>query len=414
MNVRNSSLLIKAPLFLVIVLDAIGFGIVTPVLAPLIKQIHGSILGDHAGLMTRHLIYGGLIALYPISFIIGAPILGSLSDKWGRKQILMISLLGSLLGFVGHTLSFQLKSLILLIVGRILTGLTAGSQGIAQAAMADISTNSRDKAINIGLIAIAMTLGLVLGPLLGGILTDSELVAWFGLSVPFYCVTLLCIFNLILLFVGVQDTQVLQQSTQTQLPNHFRPGWSIIASTPTVISLLTVFLLFELGWTLYYQTLPIMFVYKMDASQLQVGLYLAYVGIMLCIGLFGLVRLSTRRFSLQWLVQISLFIGGLALIALLLLPLIAVQFILAIPITFAVALIYTGLITLLSNRLSNDRQGLLMGITDGLIALAFTITGLAAGYITVFSLYLPFAIAGFIWLGALAIVHTILKKQTSN
>lgn len=383
---------------MIIVIDALGLGIVTPVLAPMIRQLN-SILGDQSSqLMTRQLLYGLIIAVFPICYIIGAPILGVLSDRWGRKSLLAISILGSLLGFISYALSLTLQNLALLLVGRILTGLTAGSQCIAQAAMVDISESNRDKAINISLIAIAMTVGLVLGPLLAGVLSNSKWIAWFDLSTPFYFVIGLCLLNLMLLIIGMQHTPKQPSRYQDQE----QTKWGMLLSMPYLVNLLLVFFLFEIGWSLYYQALPLVWVHKFDASNIEVGLFLAYVGIVLCIGLYGLVRLATRYLSIINCVQSGLLVGGAMLILLRFIPNMWAQFIIAVPITFAVALNYSGLITLMSNQLSGSRQGLLMGVTDAALALAFACTMLLASWITYYALYIPFLLAGLVWWLALA------------
>lgn len=401
----------KWALFMVIVLDAVGFGIVTPVLAPMIRHVSSLIGQSGSSLVDRHLLYGVILALYPLSYIIGAPLMGSLSDRWGRRPLLIICLVGSLVGFIGYALSLNLQSLTLLMIGRVLTGVTAGSQGIAQAAMVDISSSSREKAINIGLIAIAMTLGLVLGPLLGGVLADNNLVAWFHLATPFYCVIILCFINLGLLLWGVADTTYISDTKPINQVN-FKDGLRLIIKTPAVVSLLLVFFLFEIGWSLYYQSLPIVWVHQFHASQIGVGLFLAYVGLMLCVGLFILVRLLTHYLTIVNCVQVSLLVGGVALIILQLIATGWAQFILAIPMTFAVALGYTGIITLISNQLPEGRQGLLMGLTDALLALAFAGTILLASWITVYALYAPFVIAALVWWLALARLRVI--KEGGN
>ena len=389
----------KYALFMVIALDAVGFGIVTPVLAPMIRQISSVISEPGSGLMARQMTYGLIIAIYPLSYIIGSPILGGLSDRWGRKPLLIVSLLGSLLGFAGYALSLHLQSLSILVIARVLTGVTAGSQGVAQAAMVDVSKSSRDKAVNIGLIAVAMTLGLVLGPLIGGVLADSNWLPWFQLTTPFYCVIVLCLISLALLVWGLADSSPASDSYDDQSAQvGVWQALRILFKTPAVISLLIVFLLFELGWSLYYQTLPLVWVHQFDATQFQVGLVLAYVGIMLCVGLVILVQWATRRWTIVACIKASLFWGAAGLIILKLWASLWAQFLLAIPITWAVALGYTGIITLVSNQLEHKRQGLLMGVTDALLSAAFAATVLLASWVTMWGLYLPFIIAALFWL----------------
>src|SRR3990167_3026994 len=396
-----------APFFIVIILDAIGFGIISPLLAPLVAQASHVLWGAHASSYVIHILYGLILAAFPISYMIGAPILGALSDYLGRKQVLFFCLVGVLIGFICYVLSFSLASISLLILGRVLAGFTSGSQGVAQAAMADISLASKDKAINIGMIAVAMTLGLVLGPLVGGELSNPKWISWFSLTTPFYFVILLSIFNLFILLIWVKsDNNISHQAVLPHLTQHWQNFIALFKSTKICL-LLVVFFFFELGWSLYYQSLALFLAEQFHFQAQTIGLFLTYVGIILSFGLIAIVRLAVNYLKLKTVIFIALLIGVISLIAVYGFHLFIGQCLLVIPVTFAVALIYTSLITLVSNLVAKDQQGLLMGTTDGLLALAFAITGFLAGWLAYFNINLPFLVAGCFWLVALIIVRII-------
>lgn len=394
------------PFFIVIILDAIGSGIIAPILAPMLSQTGNHWLGNSS--FVQHISYGLILASFPFFYMLGAPILGALSDIYGRKKILLVCLLGALIGFVFYALSFKYNSLFLLVLGRMVAGITSGSQGVAQAAMADISQEN-DKASNFGLIAVALTIGLVAGPLLGGVLSNSQLVSWFNLSTPFYVVIVLGIINLILLLLTIQDQYQKKLSSALSvngLARHFQSFFQLFRERK-IAKILLVFFLFELGWSLYYQALALLLVKSFSYSATGIGLFASYVGAMLSISLIILVRSICPRYSLKAIVSISLLVGVISLMLIFLLPGIYAQYLLVIAITGVVALVYTSLITFASKRVSTYRQGLLMGTTDSLLALAFSITGLLSGWLGYYSVQLPFLMAAFFWLLSLILAITM-------
>jgi len=306
-------------------------------------------------------------------------------DQLGRKRVLLICLLGTLLGFVIYAFSFVLSSVLLLIIGRFLAGFTSASQGVAQAAMMDIS-EGKQKAINIGLIAVALTIGLVLGPLLAGVLSDSKLVAWFGLATPFYFIIVVSVLNLILLQYKIYDQP--GQKASLSFAQHWHAFMSLFR-VRAVAAVLFVFFCFELSWSLYYQSLALLLVNRFHYHAAGIGLFSSYVGLSLSFGLLVLVRFFVKFYSLNNIIKFSLLLGVVSILILYFSRSMIAQYILAVPITFAVALIYSSIIAKASDLVHRQHQGLLMGVTDALLGLAFAITGFLSGWLAYFSVKLP-------------------------
>jgi len=145
--------------FLVIVLDLIGFGIMVPILAYYVVQ-----LGGGPELATF------CMALYAIGMLISTPILGRLSDFHGRRPILMLSMVGAIIGYL--MLGFA-ESLWVVALSRLLAGLMAGNIAAAQAYITDI-TSEENRAKGMGLIGAAFGLGFVIGPALGSYLAGDD------------------------------------------------------------------------------------------------------------------------------------------------------------------------------------------------------------------------------------------------
>ena len=376
------------PFFIVIIIDAMSIGMVIPILTPLVFKPSGMLALYSSE--ARHILFGVILAVGPLGFMLGAPILGYLSDSFGRKKILLICLLGTLISFVFYAFSFYFNLLFLVIVARLIDGLTSGSQGVAIAAITDISDH-KNKAANIGFIAVAMTIGLVVGPFIGGFLSDKSIMPWFTDSTPFYFAIGLGLFNLLVFFAFLKETTHHRQPLQL---SRFFSQLSALFQQKTVRLLLLTFFLFELAWSLYFQSISLVLAKEFHYSKHLLGLFSAYIGLVLSLGLIYLVRFMINRFSLMNNVIAALFCGSMALLSLTMLSTLSLQWILGAIIALAVAVAYSCLIAQASNLTSKQQQGFLLGTTDGVLALAFAISGMLAGTLSYINIHLPSLVAG--------------------
>lgn len=166
-------------IFITLLIDITGWGIILPVVPTLIKEL---IDGDISQAAT----YGGWLGFaYAFTQFVCSPIVGNLSDRYGRRPIILISLFGFAIDYIFLALA---PSIGWLFVGRVIAGVTGASMSTASAYIADISTDE-DRAKNFGMIGAAFGLGFVIGPVLGGVLGH------YGARVPFYVAAVLCLFN---------------------------------------------------------------------------------------------------------------------------------------------------------------------------------------------------------------------------
>jgi DHA1 family tetracycline resistance protein-like MFS transporter len=174
-------------IFTTVFIDLLGFGIVIPVLPYYAEGTQFNGTPRTVGL---------LFASYSIMQLIFSPVLGRLSDKHGRRPILLISIIGTGIGFL--ILGFA-KTLWMLFLGRILDGISGGNISTAQAYIADV-TSKEDRAKGMGLLGAAFGLGFIFGPAIGGILSR-----W-GIQVPFLFAAGLCFANAVLLYFTLPET----------------------------------------------------------------------------------------------------------------------------------------------------------------------------------------------------------------
>src|SRR6056300_1157229 len=166
-------------IFITMLIDVIGWGIIIPVIPGLIEELINGDISEAAK------IGGWLTFAYAITQFIFAPLIGNLSDKYGRRPIILISLFGFTLDYI--LLAFA-PTILWLFIGRIIAGITGASITTASAYIADIST-PENRAKNFGMIGAAFGLGFIIGPVIGGLLGQ------YGARVPFYATAVLCFIN---------------------------------------------------------------------------------------------------------------------------------------------------------------------------------------------------------------------------
>lgn len=177
-------------ILLTVVLDSMGIGLIMPVMPDLIQSLEGGDLGQAA-------LWGGILATtFAVMQFLFGPTIGSISDRYGRRPVLLIALVVMSFDYVLMAIA---GTIWLLVIGRIIGGITAATQSTASAYMADIS-KPEDKAANFGLIGAAFGIGFVIGPLLGGVLAE------YGTRAPFWAAAVLAGANAIFGYFALPET----------------------------------------------------------------------------------------------------------------------------------------------------------------------------------------------------------------
>ena len=386
-----------APLFLVLIIDAMGIGLVLPLLGPLFISRTSGIVSVTMSIGMRNLLYGITLAIFCVFMFFGAPFLGDLSDHIGRKKVLLICLYGTAIGLAISALGVHINSLFLLIAGRAVAGFMCGSQALAQAAIVDISTED-DKATNLALIAFASCFGFVLGPIMAGLLSDENLWSGFGFATPFWAAGALALVNGTCLIFTFKETffpKAIQRLKLTKGVEVFISAFT----NKTIRKLAAIFLIAEMGWALYFQFLPLYLIAGFNYSTAQIGHIMAWMGTVFAISLLFIMRLIVKVFKIE---QIAYFSMGLTAIGILL-ALFKTETVLwlsIIPTALGAALFYVGFVTLFSNAVDEDSQGWVMGIFAAIVAVSWSLSAVLSGLLGVFGLAIPFiTAAAFLFLG---------------
>jgi DHA1 family tetracycline resistance protein-like MFS transporter len=392
-------------IFLTVFLDMLGIGIIIPVVAPVI--INSDILSDSVSFSQKTLILGFLISSFPISQFFGAPFLGSLSDRIGRKRSLIYSILGSALGYFIFSYGIVEKNIYMLFLGRIIDGLSGGNVSVIYSSLADIS-DEKTKARNFGLVGAAFGLGFIFGPFIGGELSNPNIVSWFNYSTPFIFAGLLSLINLLFVIFKFQETLKEKKNSSLEIFKGFKNLFKIFEfknlRTLFIISFFTT-----LGFTMFSQFFQVFLIKEFNYTQTNIGRLYGFFGIWSVITQGGIVRSLSKKYSPEKILNYSLILMSLTIL-IVIIPKNSLYLYITMPLVAITQGITSPNITALISNLSNDdSQGETLGLNQSMQSLANAIPPIIAGIVVSFNIKTPTIIASIFVL--IAWIIFILKRN---
>jgi DHA1 family tetracycline resistance protein-like MFS transporter len=364
-------------LFVAVIAEFISFGVLLPIVPLLFTEPSSSfyMLPGNFSVNMGYILLGLMVGLYPLGQFFSTPILGELSDRYGRKKVMQISIVGTIVTSIAFGLGITLASIPLLLLSRLFNGLTGGMISVAQAAIADESDREH-KSQNFGAIGAAIGVGLMLGPFLGGLLS-SDLLGFFSATTPFYFAAVVSGLSLVMITKELRETSPMEQKNInwkkpfTQLKKGLKmQGMKKIFTTN--------FFYFS-GFSFFTTFIPVYLVKGFGLSQFEVGNYYLYVGLLVIIGQGYLVGKLYSRISEEKAAPYVIFLTGLFLflqpVPSSFLIFLAVIAVFAINNSFANIALYT----LVSNHASDRDQGLALGTNQSVRSLANAIPSMLSG-----------------------------------
>jgi len=380
------------PLYAVIFLGFFGYALTIALFIPMLMNKSFAILPLTASTSLRAATAGMLLAMYPLGQFIGSPIIGKLSDYYGRKKILMLSLFACLLGFVGIALSIQYHQLGLLFVCCLLTGLCESNMAIAQSVIVDNCQDPAQKTQLIGYAYSACSLGYVIGPLVGGFAAT----AW-GYNNPFWITAMGVLLLMLWLVFSFKDSYEPHQ----QIPIQFI---ATITAIKTIFHQPKLYRIYFINFLIFfavqglYRVIPLYVVDEWNPALHIYTLLISFVS-MLCLlaNLFIMGRLA-HKFTTQKLLSGLLLFGGLVVIVIV----IPIHFS-WIWLTYGLAVIPTVMAlttctTWLSNQVPPEQQGQVLGNNQALLVLGEASSAAIGGLIAAMMIPLPIVLMGIILL----------------
>lgn len=348
-------------IFMTIMLDAMGIGLIMPVMPALILEVQGSTLASAA-------IWGGILSMaFAVMQFLFGPVIGALSDRYGRRPVLLVSLVVMAADYVVMAVA---GSLWLLLVGRIVGGITAATHSTANAYIADISA-PHEKAARFGILAAGFGVGFVFGPVLGGVLAE------YGTRAPFWAAAALALANAALGFF------VLRETVTDEIRRPFR--WAranaigalrSIGQFPGLRSLIWVYFFFQFASMVY----PAIWAYYLTERFGWTGSSIGY-----SLGLYGLFYALVTGLlvkpSIAWLgerktVVVGLYIEFATFIALALITS-GTMLLALIPVAALGSVVLPALQGRMSRDVPANAQGELQGVLTSVNSLAMIFAPLA-------------------------------------
>lgn len=391
-------------IFITMLIDIIGLGIIIPVIPTLIKElIHGDI--------SEAAKYGGwLLFAYAMTQFLFAPLIGNLSDKYGRRPIILISLFGFSLDYL--FLAFA-PSIIWLFVGRIIAGITGASISTATAYIADVSTNE-NRAKNFGMIGAAFGLGFIIGPVLGGFLGH------YGARIPFYAAAALCMINFLYgYFILPESLSAANRRDFNWKRANPIGAFASLKKYPNLIGLIVaVFILYvashavQSNWSYFT-------IYKFGWNEKMVGISLGVVGLLVGLVQGGLIRFTTPILGNKKSIFIGMSLYCLGMFLFATASESWMMFVFLIPYCLG-GISGPALQAVISGQVPANEQGEIQGTMTSLVSASSIIGPLMMSVVFYYFTHksapfqfagAPFVLGGFLILISLIIAYRSLKKN---
>ncbi|WP_420422133.1 MFS transporter [Simkania sp.] len=362
-----------APCLLPIIIDSLGFGLVYPILTAIFNSPIGAQLVGSTSEQLNAFYLGLAYMLFPFCMLFGASFFGDLSDNLGRKKVIGLCMTGMVVSFLLMALGISILSLSLFLIGRGLTGLMAGSQPIAQAAIADLST-PKNKAFNMSIMTFTIALGIVIGPLIGGFFSDPNVIEGFGFWTPFVVAALLSLIAFIWILFGFKETFEVKEKKKLHPLRPiliFKEGFA----KKTVRYLILLFSCNQVGFGIFFQTILIQINQDFQYSRFLLGVFNGWIGLGFAIGLILLIPYSLKRWKVETVGVLSLVATGIFEVLSGVNDNAPLTWALALPVAMADIVAYTMIMTVFSNAADKSSQGWIMGIFGAVVAISFALAG---------------------------------------
>jgi DHA1 family tetracycline resistance protein-like MFS transporter len=362
----------------------IGVGILIPIIPYLFdtNSVY-NILPSFLDNSYSYLWQGIALAVYPLCQFFMTPILGEISDHFGRKKILLFCIVGTFIGYLLTAYSILAHSLSWFLIGRAIDGISGGNISIAMASIADVS-KPEEKARNFGLIGAAFGIGFVVGPALGGVIATT-----FNASAPFYFAAFLSVINFLAVFYFIRETVAKAVGKVFKL-NISQSVRNVITGfkMKEMRNIFTIQMLYTSSFAFYTSFAGVYMKERFGFSLGDIGYYFALVGI--CIALTqGLVvpRVFNKKLKDVEILFRALIVFALVILVFIFNTYLIINLLFVPVFTVAIGLANTAIGAISSKKAPPNIQGRIIGINSSIQAIAGTIPQFLAGIAATYLVY---------------------------
>jgi len=366
--VNSKSKISLLPIFLIVAVDILGLTLVLPILP---------FYAEHYGASPQAV--GFLVTIYALCQLVSGPILGRLSDRTGRKPMLIVSQLGTCLGFI---LLARSHSLGMIFLSRFIDGITAGNLPIAQAYISDV-TEPQDRGKAFGIIGIAFGVGFFIGPGISGYLSQ------FGYAAPAWAASLLslisvfCTYFLLPAHVNHESPHAVTDISNSPFNLHLYKKYFANAALGRLLLLYFVFSFsfgnFMSGFALFAERRFLSNGHPLGARE--VGYFYTYLGLLAIVSQGYMLPRLLKRFGEEKLVVAGFLTQALGYAAMVLVYQMPVLLVTTLLNSFGSGVLRPALASLISQRAGRHEQGAVMGISQSLISVGQILAPILAGFL---------------------------------
>jgi MFS transporter, DHA1 family, tetracycline resistance protein len=393
MNTNKSILLL---LMCVIVVDVMGFGLVLPLLPNIFIGGNNGLMPANCTPMLKNVIYALAFIVWPLGSFFGNPILGRLSDRYGRKTILTTCLTLSGISYIICGLAIVCQSVTMFILGRLISGFFCGSYDIAQAATVDIST-PENKVRNMSWISFAVAIGIIIGPVLATVTSNQNIIPGVSVITPFWIAGGLSILNALFMIILFHETNQICDKTKIKLLNLFS-SFTFIFKDKRVVLFGAVTFLYSLSWGLYIVAMPLVLKDHFGYGIMGCGILFSLMGLGDAFSILFIQKKLLKIFTLkQTYVYATI---GMCIVAIFsgIIPVAAVEWIGGFLIGVFHILAYASLLGICSNSVTGKEQGLIMGGMASVGNLAMLVSGILLPLVISINIFTPLILVGVVFL----------------
>lgn len=405
MKLANISLL------MVVTVDIMGQGLLFPIINGLLMSPDAGLLPQATTTGMRQFSYGLTIGTFFVFWFLGAAYISKVSDYIGRKQGILICLSGALAGYALTILALFTDSFILLLLGRAVSGFTAGNQPIAQAALVDISETDEQRTKYMGLIIVAGAIGLVIGPVIGGVLSDRGLIGPIAsLELPFYVASGLIIINIVLIVIYFHNVNFTRRKLKFRPVEIFLTLWQA-GHRPNVARVSVVFFFQQFGVVSFYVFMDNYFSSRFQFNIFQNSMAMLVLGSVM--GLFSgfLVAPICKRVRKPTVVFVGIAVMALSEVVFIVNGSPILAYVTIVPFIAAFGIVYPTTLTLFSACVDDTEQGWVMGVSVAVFTLAAGITSLLGGPLMAIDIRLPFVVSIASFIVALILIAVLWRHD---
>jgi DHA1 family tetracycline resistance protein-like MFS transporter len=410
---RNQTRKVLIPYSIVILLAYIGFALPLPILPEMFFNPERSILAGET-VQKKMILLGLVMASFPLGQFFGSPFLGRLSDRFGRKKVILLSLSGTTIGYLITATAVSLGSILGMFFGLALCGFCEGNVTIAQSVVADLTEAEgmqTEKAVHFGWINIFIALGFIVGPLMGGQLADPTVVSWFTFATPFWVAACMTVIGMGVIYLYSQETLKEKPKEKWQF---FGTLWESL-KRPNLKKFYVANFFLALGYFSFFRFFPVFLERRFQFTPSQLSYIMVYDSLAIAAGVIWLIPFLSKR--LKPIQSLSLFSFLLAVtFVICLIPESPYSLLFTLPfLGLCLAAVITNGSLLISNTASSLFQGQAMGTLTSVQVLAEIFTGLAGGPLAAFTMTLPLYIgAAMAVVCSLILFHSIRRERSTS